>query len=163
MDKKLFTPLEYDKTANDKQTIKIFLAGTIDDGKSLDWQKALTDEICSIDTNNQIFIYNPRRDKWPDGNNKNDIDKQIRWELYHLEKSDIIIMNILPKSKSPISLMELGLFAKNGKLIVFCQESFYRYDNIRIVCERYGIPLFNTNDVLVIKNEISKHITYKKR
>ena len=52
-----------------------------------------------------------------------------------------------------------SLFAKNGKLIVFCQESFYRYDNIRIVCERYGIPLINTNDILVIKNEISKHIT----
>jgi len=58
MDKKIFTPLEYDKTTNDKQTIKIFLAGTIDNGKSLNWQKALIDEICSIDTNCQTFIYN---------------------------------------------------------------------------------------------------------
>ena len=82
------------------------------------------------------------------------MDKQVNWELDHLERADIIIMNILASSKSPISLMEIGLFVKSGKLLVFCPKNYYRYDNVRIVCERFNIPLFNTNDLLVIKHQV---------
>jgi hypothetical protein len=77
-------------------------------------------------------------------------------------------MNILGNSKSPISLMEIGLFAKEHKLIVFCNPNFYRYDNVRIVCERYKVPLYDTNDILVIKNKVlqfanmDKNETYSK-
>ena len=51
-------------------------------------------------------------------------------------------MNLLPDSKSPISLLELGLFAKSGKLLVCCPKEFYRSGNIQIVCDKYNIPLF---------------------
>ena len=87
-----------------------------------------------------------------------EIDKQIEWELYHLEKADMIVMNILADSKSPISLMELGLFAKEGRLMVFCPKAFYRYDNIRVVCKRYDIPLFTTNNIPYIAEKVCNYI-----
>ena len=37
---------------------------------------------------------------------------------------------------------ESGLFAKSGKLDVVCTEGFYRYDNIRITCAKYGVPVY---------------------
>ena len=55
-------------------------------------------------------------------------------------------MNLLPDSKSPISLMELGLFARSRKIFVICPQEFYRYDNVRIVAERYNISLYNDID-----------------
>jgi hypothetical protein len=169
MKNKVFVAPEYDKEFHPMEDyclplrienfpLSVFLAGTIDNGESLDWQSAVAEELMAQNTKQPIFVYNPRREKWPDGSDRDEITKQIKWELHHLEKADLIVMNILPKSKSPISLLELGLFAKEGKVKVFCQPSFYRYDNVRVVCETYGIKLIDTNDILVIRNEILKHL-----
>ena len=159
MDKiRVFTPpYDYDNGKNigyDVIPLRVFLGGTIDNGKSIDWQKTLIGELNSCDTVHPIIVYNPRRDEWPSSEDHDEINKQVNWELSHLEDADIIVMNILGNSKSPISLMEIGLFAKNHKLIVFCNPNFYRFYNVRIVCERYNIPLHTTNDILVIKNKI---------
>ena len=144
-------------TINGVLPLNLFLAGTIDNGESLNWQEAIVGELLEEDTARAIMIYNSRRDNWNKDAGKDEIERQIKWELYHLERADLIVMNILGNSKSPISLMELGLFAKEKKVIVFCPSTFYRYDNVRIVCERYGVPLFDTNDILVIKNQILQH------
>jgi hypothetical protein len=71
------------------------------------------------------------------------MDYQIKWELGHLEEADMIIMYILGSSKPPISLLEMGLHAKSGKMHVICEKDFYRYDNVRITCDYYGVPLYN--------------------
>ena len=164
MNYKIFTPpFNYD---NSKYTVfteeykdgefpvNVFLGGTIDNGESVDWQTQLIEALDKEKTVHPLCIYNPRRADWPSSEDHDEIDKQINWELSHLEDADIIVMNILGNSKSPISLMEIGLFAKDHKLIVFCNPNFYRFDNVRIVCERYNIPLYTTNDILVIKNKI---------
>ena len=52
--------------------------------------------------------------------------------------------NFLPGSQSPITLLELGLFAGSRKLRVICPVSFYRYDNVRITCQRYAVPMYET-------------------
>ena len=44
---------------------------------------------------------------------------------------------------APASL-EMGLFARSGKLYVACEPDFYRHDNVRITCARYGVPLYDT-------------------
>ena len=106
---------------------KIFLAGTIDMGKSVDWQKATCDWFRAL-PEGRYLLFNPR------------------WELEHLEKADLIIMNILASSKSPITLLEMGLFMRSGKLRVICEPGFYRYDNVRLTCARYGIPLYQNMD-----------------
>ena len=155
---KLFLPpFNYDNsvyTIDGVVPLNLFLGGTIDNGNSLDWQKTLVDELNLSDTVHPIMIYNPRREDWPDSNDNNEIEKQINWELYHLERADLIVMNILGNSKSPISLMEIGLFARENKLLVFCPKDFYRYDNVRVVCGSYGVPLFETNDIDFIKERV---------
>ena len=37
----------------------------------------------------------------------------------------------------------MGLHAKSDKMHVICEKDFYRYDNVRITCEYYGVPLYN--------------------
>ena len=133
---------------------RIFLAGTIDTGDSSDWQNTLISRLSDDRYQNlNITIYNPRRDK---EFNVDDQEEQIRWELNHLDKADVILVNILPDSKSPITLMEIGLYANSGKLVVVCPKEFYRYDNVRIVCEKYNIPLYNLPGQVKITNLIKK-------
>ena len=141
-----------------KNPFRIFLAGTIDNGDSTDWQQELINTINGVELRRPTSIYNPRRKEWPSSNDHREIDRQIEWELSHLEKADLIVMNILANSKSPISLMELGLFAREGRLMVFCPKTFYRYDNVRNVCKRYEVPLHTTNNIPYIAERVCKCI-----
>ena len=120
----------------------IFLAGTIDCGNSEDWQTKVAESFIDYD----VILYSPRKENWNDIDD--DIYTQINWELDHLEFCDLIIMNLLPDSKSPISLLELGLFAKSDKLVVCCPKEFYRYHNVKSVCDRYSVPLYDNMDEL---------------
>lgn len=126
----------------DNVGVSFFLAGTIDNGSSINWQTELEKYAEDID----VTVYNPRRKHWDSNADSKEIEKQIDWELEHMERADFIIMNILGDSKSPISLLELGLHAKEGKVFVFCPKSFYRYDNVRVTCERYGVKLYSIDD-----------------
>ena len=54
---------------------------------------------------------------------------------------------------SPISLLELGLYATTGKLRLICPEGFWRKGNVDIVAYRNQIPQYLTvtdaiNDIL---------------
>lgn len=51
-------------------------------------------------------------------------------------------MHFEPDTMSPITLLELGLYASSGKLIVSCPKGFWRRGNVEIVCEKYKIPFF---------------------
>lgn len=132
----------------------IFLAGTIDMGQSEDWQAKVIERLKDKDVN----IYNPRRPDWDNTWRQSfkspEFYQQVNWELDALEKADIIIMNILSDSKSPISLLELGLFAASGKLFVCCKDEFYRSGNIQIVCNKYNVPLFEDLDDLLMTLEV---------
>ena len=124
-----------------KKSTKIFLAGTIDMGSSIDWQASAAELLSG--KKGRYILFNPRQEEWhPEI--EGEMDYQVNWELEHLEKADWILMNFLPESKSPITLLELGLHAKSGKLLVICPPEFYRYDNVRITCARYGVPIFDT-------------------
>ncbi len=57
-------------------------------------------------------------------------------------------MYLAPGMQSPISLMELGLHAQSGKLIVCCPDGFWRKGNVQIVCAKWGIPLVESMEEL---------------
>lgn len=118
----------------------VFLAGTIDNGDSFNWQEGIINRCQDLD----IVFYNPRRKEWM-SSTREEIEYQIKWEQEHLDNADLIIMCLLDNSKSPISLLELGLYAQSGKIIVFCNPEFYRYDNVRLTCEKYNIPLYKVD------------------
>ena len=159
---KIYTPktpsesMEYEEDGS--IPVNVFLGGTIDNGDSEDWQSELINSISNVDLERPVRIYNPRRKEWPSSDNHHEIGMQINWELTFLETADIIVMNILADSKSPISLMEIGLFARTGKLIVFCPKSYYRYDNVMVVCQRFNIPLYTTNNIPYITERVCERI-----
>jgi hypothetical protein len=143
-------------------TIRIFLAGSIEMGVAEDWQTKIIDNISKHFDLPEITFINPRRESW-DSSWEQSIEnpqfyQQVNWELNGLDQADIIVMNFLPDTKSPISLLELGLYASSGKLIVCCPEGFWRKGNVDIVCEKYGIKTVDTIDELTnyIINKLSK-------
>ncbi len=69
----------------------------------------------------------------------------------HLGKADVIALYLAPGTQSPISLMELGLHANGGKLVVCCPDGFWRKGNVQIVCARWGIPLVESMEELEVK------------
>jgi len=131
------------------QYSSVFLAGSIDMGKADNWQTEVCNHFSGTDKN----IYNPRRDDWDNSWKQHidnaDFNQQVNWELAAMEKADMIITNFLPCSSSPITLLELGLFALSKKLMVCCPDEYYRSGNVHIVCNNYGIPLYKKLDQLL--------------
>ena len=126
----------------------VFLAGSIDMGTAIDWQADLTKALSDL----EIKVYNPRRPNW-DSTWTQEITfdpfrKQVEWELGNLERVDVIAMYLPEASKAPISLLEFGLFASSGRLIVACPKKFWRQGNVEIVCKRYNVPLVETVEKL---------------
>lgn len=135
----------------------IFLAGSIEMGKAEDWQAQFCDDFKDYDIN----ILNPRRTEW-DSSWEQSIEnaqfrEQVEWELRNLEICDLIIMYLQPGTLSPISMLELGLHIKSGKMILCCPDGFWRKGNIDIVCNQSRIVLTeNLPDFyLAIKNRIN--------
>jgi hypothetical protein len=120
----------------------IFLAGTIEMGDSIDWQKDIVEFLKDDDG----IILNPRRDNWDSSweQKKENIEfrEQVEWELYGIKNSSIVIFNFLPNSKSPITMLELGLCLNEQKALVCCPEGFWRKGNIDVSCAFFGIPVF---------------------
>lgn len=140
------------KEANKLDVKSVFLAGTIDNGDSLNWQDNVIIELINLGVS--CNIYNPRREHWNSNPSKEEMENQIKWEQDHLDEADVIAMVLLDESKSPISLLELGLYAKSNKLIVFCTPNFYRWDNVKLTCEKYNIELVQDLHPLIIANKI---------
>ena len=134
----------------DDGRLKIFLAGTIDQGNSVDWQRQLIEDL----KDEPIQFLNPRRDDWDptwdQSSSNKDFKEQVNWELDSLRDSALIVMYFAPNSKSPISLLEMGLF-KDREMVVVCPEGFYRKGNVDIVCEKYKIKQMDSLDDLAIK------------
>lgn len=112
----------------------IFLAGTIDNGDSVDWQSHVCEELKDYD----ITLINPRREDWdsswsPTADNPL-FKEQVEWELSGLINSDIIFMYLAPGSVSPISLLELGVFI-DKTIIVVVPDGYFRKGNIEVTLE----------------------------
>ena len=140
----------------------VFLAGSIELGRAEIWQTVLEEQLSGMD----IIILNPRRDNWdstlPQSKANSQFREQVEWELRALEKADVIAMYFDPNTKSPVSLLELGLYARSGKMVVCCPEGFWRKGNVDIVCQIYGVnqveALRDLQECIVrIANERSRH------
>lgn len=136
----------------------VFLAGTIDNGNSVDWQA----EVAEALKGTSVDLYNPRRDEWDpswEQSIHNPVFKgQVNWELDHLDKCDMIFMYFAGGSQSPITLLELGLYAASrpDNLMVVCSPDFWRKGNVEVVASRYKIPLYyDFNEAL---NELKRQL-----
>jgi nucleoside 2-deoxyribosyltransferase-like protein len=122
-------------------TASVFLAGSIEMGAAIDWQADITARFADL----HGVILNPRRDDW-DPTWKQSMDDarfrgQVEWELDGLDRASVIAMWFVPETRAPVTLLELGLYARSGRVIVGCPEGFWRRGNVEIVCARSGIPM----------------------
>jgi len=127
----------------------VFLAGSIEMGSAERWQ----DRVCQALIADDVTVLNPRRDDWDSSWVQSIEDAsfrdQVDWELAGLSLANVIAMYLAPGTQSPISLLELGLYAASGKLIVCCPEGFWRKGNVDIVCQVYGVEQAKSLDDLV--------------
>lgn len=141
----------------------VFLAGTIEMGTGENWQpKAIAALYGKVGA-----IYNPRREDW-DSSWEQSIENpnfsaQVGWELDHIDRvlytingQGVVYFYFAPDSKSPVTLLELGLVAghldcrsSGAKAIVCCPKGFWRRGNIEIVCARNNIPLYEDFDASI--------------
>ena len=133
----------------DDRLPSVFLAGSIDLGAAEDWQSTF----CRALEGERCVVLNPRREEW-DSSWRQSIDdpnlrEQVEWELEAQERATWIAMYFEPSSKAPITMLELGLFARTRKVIVCCPEGFWRKGNVDIVCARYGVETAPTRDALL--------------
>ena len=125
----------------------LFLAGSIEMGRAVDWQAQVCEAFQAL---SELVIFNPRRPDW-DSSWSQQADfapfrEQVTWELDALERATCVLMYLAPGTQSPISLLELGLFVRQGKLIVACPDGFWRQGNVEIVCARYGARFVTSLD-----------------
>lgn len=146
-------PNQYD----DRFTFTVFLAGSIEMGKAIDWQ---TDLVSHFEDKEVIFL-NPRRDDWDSSwvqcISNPEFKSQVRWELEGIENADLVVFVFDPNTLSPITLLELGLVAGLGRnALVYCPEPFWRKGNVDIVAEQYGLEVVDSlEEVITYIRELS--------
>ena len=127
----------------------VFLAGSIEMGLAENWQKKVVDKLINTD----IIILNPRRDNWDasweQSTSNPEFVEQVKWELAGINLADKVLFYFDPATKSPISLMELGLcigkmaFGRVSNVFVCCPEGYWKKGNVDILCEKYGVKVYS--------------------
>ncbi|PKL78552.1 MAG: hypothetical protein CVV27_03190 [Candidatus Melainabacteria bacterium HGW-Melainabacteria-1] len=136
----------------------VFLAGSIDMGRAAAWQK----QVEAVLANEDVVLLNPRRDDWDaswiQSMHHPEFRRQVEWEIEGLERADYILMYFVPETTAPVSLLELGLFARSGKMLVACPSAYWRRGNVELICERFGIPLFHhlESALLTLRNRLKE-------
>jgi len=123
----------------------VFLAGSIEMGTAEDWQTKLVSQLSDYG----VAILNPRRDhwdpSWAQSMTNPKFKEQVEWELEAISHADTVVFYFDPNTKSPITLLELGLCAGSGShMIVCCPDGYWRKGNVEAVCHRYGVQLVTT-------------------
>lgn len=130
----------------------VFLAGSIEMGVAEQWQeraaKYLDDLLLKwkVDPKFDLILLNPRRDDWDSSwvqsKDNAQFREQVEWELEGMGVSDCTFFYFSPGTKSPITLLELGLHCgcDNLNVVVVCPEGFWRKGNVDVTCEFFGLP-----------------------
>lgn len=143
----------------------VFLSGSIEMGAAVDWQVDLVNELKDVPN---LVLLNPRCDDW-DSSWEQSIDnsqfrEQVEWELHGMELADAVVFYFAPYTKSPVTLLELGLIAHaKSNVAVCCPAGYWRKGNVDIVCRRYGIHMVPTLGALQdwIRERVDAMATYR--
>ncbi|AXQ69837.1 hypothetical protein HOU03_gp431 [Caulobacter phage CcrSC] len=141
---RVLTAPQYDpRVVTQPERLKVFLAGSIDMGKAVEWQTYLTDLLSDL----PITVFNPRR---PDFDTAlvQDIScepfvEQVTWEIDHLDAADIVVFYFDPAGKAPVTLLELGLTCRTKTCLIVCPEGYWRRGNVQVVAKRYGLEMLD--------------------
>jgi hypothetical protein len=130
---------------------KIFIGGSIEQGKAIDWQKAV--EMALVHYKGALF--NPRRENWdPTWEQKASNPQfagQVNWEMDQIGNSDLVIFFLQAGTLSPISIGEIYWMAatRPDRMIVACEPDFWRRGNIEVMSQREGFILVSSLKELI--------------
>ena len=121
----------------------VFLAGTIDNGNSFDWQQEVINQLQDID----CVVFNPRTTTWDSTINPIEVSEalrtQVRWEQRAMASATEVFFNFESDSVSAISLLEYGeCYGENRSTIVRCSAKYFRFGNIKIMQDLIQEPTF---------------------
>ena len=51
----------------------------------------------------------------------------------------VIVMFFNPNMTLLITLLELGLYTKDKRLVVYCPQKYFRWTNVQFICRNYGV------------------------
>lgn len=140
-------PLPSADSLREAKLTPVFLAGSIEQGYASEWQKETIRELRDL----PVCWLNPRRPQWdsswPPGATHAPFAEQVNWELDALALAELVFFWMEAGTKSPISMLELGLITGQRKrAIVACDPDFWRRGNIEITTQRFGVPLVDSLD-----------------
>lgn len=126
---------------------RVFIAGSIEMGNAEPWQ----DKFNMFGPNKDVLILNPRRDDWDNSIEQSVhnpyFHEQLKWEHLGLTLCDEVFFYFDPNTKSPISLLELGLVSEAGKEVtVCCPQGFWRKGNVDFICLKYKHKMVDSID-----------------
>lgn len=127
----------------------VFLAGSIEMGTAVEWQEDLVNQFQTFDNN--LVFFNPRRNDWDSSwvqsKDNPQFAEQVNWEIEHISTADVIFFYFSGDTKSPITLMELGIIAgmhmryASSEVIVVCEPNFWRKGNVDILCDKIDVTV----------------------
>lgn len=140
-------PNGFHRYLEDPKVTVLFLAGSIEMGTAEEWQKRAIEYLADVQ---HLVILNPRRRDW-DSSWEQSIDnpqfrQQVEWELEGLESASGVFFYLDPTTKSPITLLEIGLCVGGPRLWIVCPHGFWRRGNIEVLCHKYNLHLYDTLD-----------------
>ena len=118
-----------------------FLAGSIEMGRAEAWQATVEQALADLD----VALLNPRRDEW--GRLLGAVDRQPAVPRAGGMGTGGAGAGVIGRHalrsvpRAPVTLLELGLMARSGKLLVCCPTGFWRRGNVEVVCARHGVSL----------------------
>jgi len=128
--------------------LSVFLCGSIEMGKAEHWQK----KAGTVLSGAGYIVLDPRRDDWDSSweqtIHNDQFFTQVRWELTGLEMTTTALVHFDPATKSPITLLELGMLSqmKPDRTFVSCPEDYWRRGNVEVLVDRYHIPFYESLD-----------------
>jgi len=129
----------------------VFCAGSIEMGAASDWQAQVAAKL----TATPGTLLSPRREEWdaswPQTPDFAPFNEQVTWELDGiLDHADLLFFHFEAGTRSPITLLELGLALGRGlPAVISCPPEFWRHGNVVITANRFGERVHDTIDAAV--------------
>jgi len=137
-----------------KRSPYVALAGHYSNGSTPDWRAEVTAHLEPL----KGTILDPRPERnsyWNPTMGSDEFKEQFTWELNALDRADVTAFYFLPGSKSPITLLQLGLFVRRS-LIVCCPKGFQNRGHVDHIVERYGLT--RVEDLNELKEAIAARL-----
>lgn len=143
--------------------LKIYLSGSLDlGGKSTPWQQKFINGLSKLTvkhpnkpelpdyTGFKFLVFNPLVpvNGEPSVDNPEFVQK-LNWELEMMERSDVIFCNFLKKSVLISAISGYLLNAQTGKVICRCPIECNFYPQVKVLSDKYGIPLLGNSGSLI--------------